>query len=342
MKKVTKITTLVLAFVLLLCGCQTNQPGSQPTAGGDAPKTEPITIQIGSTLVETGTQSKAMAEFKRLVEQDTDGRVIIDLKMNSVLGTEDEMLDQVKLGVIGGILTGGYSTSNTSDPRLAVEEIPFLFANEEEARRAYNGAFGEVILEILESIGYQPICFFENGMRHITNNIRPIVTPDDLSGLKLRVVGEVRIKTFKALGASPTTMAIGEVYSGLQQGALDGQENPFSTIINRSFYETQKYLSLSGHIYNTAVLMVSPSVWLQLSDDDRAVIQRAAREAQQVNYDANDEYNQTAIATCESKGMIVNKVDAEAFVEAVAPVWREYESVIGADLIELARSSAKQ
>lgn len=351
-RKFLAVLSLSLAFTMMLSACGSGQKdgnqtssgansASQNTAADSSGKGDPITIQIGSTLSETGAQGVAMAEFKRIVEEKTGGRITIDLKMNSVLGSEDEMLDQVKLGVIGGILTGGYAAMNKSDSRLAIEGLPFLFTDEEAARKAYNGSFGEAIMEIIAPLGYHPVCFLENGMRQMTNNVRPITTPDDLQGVKIRVVGEVRIKAFEAFGASPTTMAIGEVYSALQQGALDGQENPYSSIISRSFYDVQKYLSVSNHEYSTSVLMLNPTVWDNLSAEEQVIVEEAAKAAQKINYAANDEFKETAIGTCEAAGMQVNEVDSAAFAAVAEQVWKQYEESIGSDLISLAQESAK-
>lgn len=335
-----KVIALVATFMMLVTAC--TQPAAPQQKVEQSASVETVTevpaqsITIGATYAETSAQGQALAEFKSIVEEETNGRITIDLKLSSVLGSEAEMLDQVKLGVIGGMLAGGFSGMNQSDARLSVEGLPFLFTSEEKARAAYNGEFGQKIFEIIDGLGYKCVCFFEGGFRQITNNVRPIYTPSDMEGIKIRVVGDVRIKAFESFGAAPTTMAIGEVYSALQQGALDAQENPYSSIISRSFYDVQKYLSISNHEYSANILMFNPSVWQGFSAEDQTIIAEAAKTAQALNYQINDEFNKTSLETCKNAGMEINEVDAVAFQEAAKAVWEEYEAVIGEELIALA------
>lgn len=330
MKKlfITRILIFLLVVGFLIAGFCSQALSSDTT----------VNLRIASTAVESTPQGIALQYLKKSVMEKSNGRIIINLYMNSTLGTEVEVLDQVKLGVIEGCLAMGISTFSSIDSRMSVEELPFLFKSESEARNAYNGEFGDALKEIISNYGFTTVCFFENGMRHITNNIRPIYTPADLAGIKIRVAGSaIRLATFKELGASPITMAIGEVFTGLQQGTVDGQENPFTSIIGRQFQEVQKYLSLSSHIYNTAAIFINPNVWSAMSESDQKIFTEAALEAQKVCYDGCDEYIKNSLEKIKDAGMEVNQIETEKFIEAVSPIWKEYEEKNGSDLINLAR-----
>jgi len=240
----------------------------------------------------------------------------------------------------GGLIGGG--SFQSIDPRFGVEALPYAWKDHQTAYKAMDGEIGKFLLGILESKGIKGISWWENGFRHITNNKRPIVVPKDMEGLKIRVTPDkMRLDTFKALGASPIPINFGELYTALQQGVVDAQENPLGIIYANAFYEVQKYLSLSGHTWGSALLCFNSSAWKRIPDRDKPVVEAIAnkwrdRERQQIINEESD-----MLAKLKEKGMKVNEVDKEAFRAAVQPVWKDYESVFGKDLMELVRKYGK-
>jgi tripartite ATP-independent transporter DctP family solute receptor len=189
---------------------------------------------------------------------------------------------------------------------------------------------------MLEDKGLKVIGWWENGFRNITNNTRPIETPADLEGLKIRVTPDkVRLATFEGLGAEPAPLSFGELYSALQQGLFDAQENPLAIIHSASFFEVQKYVSLSEHIWGAATLTLSNQVWNKLSEEDQAIVAEAAAEWGGKQRAMVAEANDALIAQLKAEGMEFNTVDKADFAEAVAPIWDRQKDVYGEELLSI-------
>ena len=221
--------------------------------------------------------------------------------------------------------------------------MPYLFTGREQAFKLVEGPLNKTIKERVEKNGVKILAFWEAGTRHITNNVRPIYTPADLKGLKIRVPqAQINIDTFKAFGANPVPMAFTELYLGLQQGVVDGQENPLSNIYASKFYEVQKYLSLSGHQFLIHMLMYSAKLWDKLPKDIQKVVLKCAQEAavyqrQAVAYD-----DSRLKAELADKGMKINEVDLAAFKAAAEPLYEQYIKTYGPEaekIINLIKSS---
>ena len=255
-----------------------------------------------------------------------------------MLGNDTSNLQQVVAGsldaamIMGAVIWQGY------DGRANVEELPFLFSSYEEAYAAYDGEFGKKLAsEVLESQGGHVVGYWDNGFRHFTNNIRPVVEPADMKGIKFRTAeSEIRLQMFDCCGTSAITMAFSELYSAMQQGTVDGQENPLSNIVASSFFEVQKYLSLSGHIYNTSVFFFSDNFWNSLTDEQKQIITECSDEAKEFTRRLNQDSEAENLHICKDAGMEVNEVDKEAFIAAVQPVWEMFESKYGSELVDLA------
>jgi tripartite ATP-independent transporter DctP family solute receptor len=225
----------------------------------------------------------------------------------------------------------------------AFEELPFLFPDAAAAHQAYDGKLGDLITQdILEPVGVKVLCYWENGFRHFTNNKRPITTPDDMSGIKFRSAqSPLRIKMFEILGSSAIPMAFPEVFTGLQQGTVDGQENPLPVIESSRFYEVQKYLSLSGHIYSVAMFLMNPARLASFSPEDQKIIADASIVARDLQREINAKEAETALAKMKEAGIEVNTVDRELFVEKVQPVWDIFRADGGDYLIKAALEYVK-
>lgn len=299
------------------------------------------TIKIGHVLNADHSWHKCLVGFADEVKKETKGDVVIQIYPSGQLGNEKDVIEGLMLQTIDGGLIGGGSFQSV-DPKFGIEALPYAWPTHEAAYRAYDGKLGNSLLAILAKKGVVGLSWWENGFRHITNNKRPVVKPADLKGLKLRVTPDkMRLDTFNQLGASPMAINFGELYSSLQQGVVDGQENPYAIIYSNAFYEVQKYLSKSSHIWGSALLCVNDGVWKKLSPKDQAIVKKAAKKWCAIQRKQTIQSEDDFLAKLKAKGMKVNDVDKAAFKKAVQPVWKNYESVFGKDLVNLVREYGK-
>lgn len=296
---------------------------------------EPMTIRLGHVLSESHSWHVAGKGFADDVARETEGRVKIELFPGGQLGSETEVIEGLQIGTMhAGIIGSG--SFQAIEPKMGIVELPYAWPSREKAFTAFDGDLGQSLADLLSQKNIVVLSWWENGYRHVTNSKLPITKPEDLSGLKIRVTPDkVRLDTFIALGAEPAPLAFGELYSALQQGVFDAQENPLSIIHGSSFFEVQKYLSLTGHVWGAACLVVSKPIWDQVSAEDRQIVLKAAakwRDEQRAMITASDA---DFIAKLKEKGMEVNEVDTAPFVEKVQPVWKSQEAVFGADMMQL-------
>ena len=217
-------------------------------------------------------------------------------------------------------------------------ELPYTWNTAAQAYKAYDGELGAALEKIADAKGLVLLSWWENGYRHMTNNRGPINTVADLKGLKTRVTPDkMRLDTFTVLGANPAPLAFGELYSALQQKVFDAQENPLSIIYTSSFFEVQKYLSLTGHVWSPASLVISKAAWNRISPDDQKVIKAAADHWRDEQRRMISESDKDYLAQLQAKGMQINEVDKAPFAAAVAPVWATYEVTFGPELMALVR-----
>ncbi|MFA1822771.1 DctP family TRAP transporter solute-binding subunit [Virgibacillus oceani] len=333
-KKLTfSLITGLLIGILAACGS-----GESGDNGDD----NSVTLQLGHALSEGTPASDLIEEMATEVEQQTDGRVAFDIYPDSQLGSETEMLEQVQLGSMesAAIMIG---SMQSLDMRMAIEDLPYMWNDIEDARAAYQGEFGDALADIMAEQGMTQIGYLEWGFRHITNNEGPIVEPEDVEGLNIRVAETaLRVDAFEQLGALPTVMAFSEVYGALQQGALDAQENPLANTVAPRFYEVQDYLSLTGHFYNTIMLVVETDTWDQISEEDQEIILAETDRIQEEVTERNDAQEDEYLQTLEDNGMEINdNVNTDAFREAMLPVYEEWEEeVFGEELMDIYRESS--
>ncbi|MFB3816758.1 MAG: DctP family TRAP transporter solute-binding subunit [Candidatus Methylomirabilales bacterium] len=299
------------------------------------------TLKLGHVLPTTHNWHIAATGFADEVKAATQGRVEIRVYPNSQLGTETAAIEGLQLGTIEMGLIGGASFQNI-EPKMGAEGLPYAWTDHQHAYRAFDGELGQKLFGLLERKGVKGLAWWENGFRHITNSKRAISTPEDLKGLKLRVTPDkIRLDTFKALGALPVPMAFAELYSALQQGAVDGQENPLAIIFGSNFFEVQKYLSLTNHIWSSATLVMAKSVWERISPADQQAVQKAALTWRDKQRKMVQESSDDFLAKLKAKGMQVNAPNNALFKQAVAPVWKQYEDVFGKDVFELIEKARK-
>lgn len=291
------------------------------------------TIRLAHVLPETHSWNVAATGFAAEVADKTEGRVNVEVFPSGQLGSEKEVIEGMQIGTIqGGVIGSG--SFQFIEPKLGIIEMPYAWTSREQAFAALDGKLGAELADLLDAQGIEVLGWWENGFRNITNNVRPIVEPADLAGLKIRVTPDkVRLATFEALGAQPAPLAFGELYSALQQGVFDAQENPLSIIDSASFFEVQKYVSMSGHIWGAACLTVSKATWDQISPEDQVLVKAAAVSWGNKQRDMVTVAEKELVAKLESKGMVFNEVDKPAFVKALEPIWEAHKGVFGPELL---------
>lgn len=307
-------------------------------AGGASAEME---IKIGHVLNPDHSWHVCLEGFAEEVKAATNGRIVFMIYPSSQLGNEKDLIEGLSLQTVDGGLIGGGSFQSV-EPKFGVEALPYAWPTHESAYAALDGELGDYLLSLLAKQGVVGVSWWENGYRHLTNNRGPVIKPEDMAGLKIRVTPDkMRLDTFKALGASPMPINFGELYSAMQQGVVDGQENPFSIIYSSSFYEVQKYLSITGHIWGSALLCFNSSVWDRLSDEDKAIVEKAATKWRDEQRRQTMEEEEEFLKKLKDKGMEVTEVDKAAFQQAVQSVWDEYEGEFGKELMDLVRKYGK-
>lgn len=278
--------------------------------------------------------------FAAKMEELSGGDITINLKPAGALGGERDVLEGLQIGSIELTISSTGPVGNFV-PAVYALDFPFLFESYDHARSVLDGEIGQELLDQFESHDMVGLAWAENGFRHITNSVHPINTPEDLSGLKLRTMeNQVHIAAFQSAGASPTPMSWTEVLTSLQQGTIDGQENPIPVLTANNMWEIQKYLTLTGHVYSPAVVVMSKIHWDGLSEEEQGWMvesAKAAAEAARATVSANEE---AGVDLLRENGMeVVTDVDKSAFAAAVQPAYEQFAEQYGAELIERIRNA---
>jgi TRAP-type transport system periplasmic protein len=292
---------------------------------------------------EPGSLFAASAEeFAKRANAKLGGKAKVVVYGSSQLGGDRELLQKLKLGTVEIALP---STVMSSEADLfGVFEMPYLVKDRKHMQRIEKDVFWKTLAPAAETKGLKVLAVWENGYRHITNSKRPINTPADLQGIKLRVPeGKWRVKMFQAYGANPSPMKLSEVFTALQTGVMDGQENPFTQIYSSKFQEVQKYLSLTGHVYTPAYITVGAKKWASLPADVRSTLEAVAKETQSFVYDKAAKDDEDLLGKLKAGGMQVNTPNKDAFIAASKPVYEEFsKEVTGAkELIDRAIALGK-
>lgn len=277
-----------------------------------------IKIRLGVVTKPGSAQNIVAEKFKELIEQRSEGNIRVQIFHSKSIGNETDILQQIQMNTIQmGIITGG--PFDTFDPIVRVINYPFLFKDNEQADQILDGPLGTEILKSLERSGFKGLCFSENGFRNLTNSKHPVKTPEDIKGLKIRVMASALHKTiWQTLGANPTPMPW-PIYTELEQGVIDGQENPLWVMEVYKFYEIQKYMTLSRHVYSPHIDVASLNWWKTLDAKTQDMIQKAIYEAAVFQRRDNRAKNSDRLRLLKEKGMIVEEnPDISAFRAKVA------------------------
>ncbi|MEM5789082.1 MAG: TRAP transporter substrate-binding protein [Syntrophobacteraceae bacterium] len=317
-----------LAVILLVCFCITGMVWCDPALS------QTYNLKLGTPTAIDHAYNVGARKFAEMVAERTANRVKIDVYPANQLGNERDMVEGLQLGTVDLVVSstgplGGFV------PKMLVVDLPFLFRDKQHAYSVLDGPIGKELLDEFIPKGIKGLAFWENGFRHITNNVRPIEKPQDLKGIKIRTMeNKIHLSAFRAFGASPAPMAWGEVYTALQQKTIDAQENPIAVIYTSKINEVQKYLALTGHFYSPAALLMSRKVFDSLPEDIQRVMVAAAVEC--ANFERNylNDTEEKQLEELKAKGMQVTVPDKKLFQEAIAPVYNEFESQFGRGMIE--------
>ncbi len=302
--------------------------------GGGASEGGSVKLSLGHVGAPGSLFDLAATEFARRVEERSAGAVTVAAFGSSQLGGDETLLQKLKLGTVDIALPSTILSSMID--QFGLFEMPYIVSDREHMKRIEASVVWPDLAPLAEADGYRLLAVWENGFRHITNNERPIVTPADLKGIKLRTPrGIWRVKLFQALGANPTPMAYSEVFMALQTGVMDGQENPFAQIHSGRLHEVQKYLSLTGHVYTPAFVTVGARRWDRLPPEVQTLIADVAAEMQEFVYETAVRLEEEYLADMVASGIVVNEADRDAFLAASQPLYEEFAASVegGGELI---------
>jgi tripartite ATP-independent transporter DctP family solute receptor len=299
-------------------------------AGFSASAMAVTTMRISVSIPQNSHQGVAIDTFAKEVEKRTEGRYKIQTFYSASLGAEREATEAVQLGTQELTFTSTGPIPNFV-PEVKILDVPFLFRDYAHARAVLDGPIGQELLQKFDARGMKALAWGENGFRHMTNSKRAVNAPEDLKGLKMRTMeNPVHVQAYKGFGIIPTPMAFSEVFTALQQGTVDGQENPLSVITSAKFDQVQKYLTLTGHVYSPCVFLMNKGAFDKLSAADKTAFLEAAKEGVKANRMRVDSDEKMAVADLRAKGMtVVDQVDKTRFQSALTPVYADFEKQFG-------------
>lgn len=320
-RKFSSLAAVSALFLVAACGGDGGDGGAE--AGG-----ETYEWRLGFNTPEGSVRGLAAERFKEVVEEESDGQITVEIYPAEALGSEQEMLDGIRSGSLDLQMAGGGAMQNAV-PEYAILQMPFMVEGFDEAYAVLDGPIGESWMEAAREEGYHVLSHHDLGFAQITNNVRPVQTPEDLQGVTMRSTEEpTSIETFTALGAGVSTMPFTEVYPALQQGVVDGQFNPLDAIFESNFDEVQDYVSLANIFYYHVNFIMNPDLWDGLDPELQEIVQQGADAAQEVSREQtqqNDEEMRGMLDGAFEEVTLAEDVDTAAFREAVEPAFEEFE-----------------
>jgi tripartite ATP-independent transporter DctP family solute receptor len=290
---------------------------------GPAEAAAKTVIKIGTVVAPDHPENIGARKIKELVERRAGDRLEVQVFTDAQIGDQRTMVENMRNGVqeITWVTVGFFGSY---EPILNVIESGYLFRDSRHSYKVFDGPMGNEIRALVEKHEVKLLGYYEAGLRHITNNVRPIRTPADLKGLKIRTPqAKYHLNTLKYMGANPVAMSFGELYTAMQQKVVDGQENPLSNIYKAKFYEVNKYLSLTGHLHLTHMVMYSAKLWDKLPADLQKIVRAAVIESQEAQRKAVRDDDENLLKELKAKGMQVNEGDRKAFRKSVLPLREE-------------------
>jgi TRAP-type transport system periplasmic protein len=299
---------------------------------------EKLVLKLGHIAEDSNPYGMGANEFAKIVAKKSNGEIEVKVFPSSQLGGQKELIEGIIYGTVDMTLTGT-AELGTFQPQMALFDLPFLMKDRKHAYRSLD-TVGMDLGKALEPKGMKLLGFMENGIRHMTNNKRPIKSPADMKGLKIRVMNnKVYVEMVKSLGASPTPMGLAELYSAMQQGTVDGQENPSAHIYTKRFFEVQKYASLTGHAYAPEPVLISMITWNKMNAKQKAIVQDSANEAIAWQRKLSEKEDETFWDKIKAtKKMQVITVDRAPFIAATSGVYKTMASTVGQANIDKVRA----
>lgn len=329
MKKQFKFLALLIA-IMLLAAC-----GNGEASSGE----KEYKLRIAHSSAATNDRlENSLQEFKKAIEEKSEGRIVVETYPNSQLGGEREELEGVQNGSIDMAVLSTAPFAGFFE-EMMVLDLPYIFSDAEVADKVLDGPFGDQLFESLkEDTGIRGLAWGENGIRHMANNEKPIVTPEDVKGLKIRTQeNPAHMDMITAFGGSPTPMAFTELYSAMQQNVIDGYENPFSLIEGMKFYEVTKYLSLTSHVYGVYAFIANDDFLNTLPEDLQELVLEEAKNWSGIERQMNRDQEAKGRDFLAENGMEVNDLteeQREAFRVLTEPVIKEYRETLGEELVD--------
>jgi TRAP-type transport system periplasmic protein len=313
------ISYLLLLTVLIQC---------RPETGMD-------TLRVGLSHGKSHSFSQALALFKELLEERSGGRLHVQIFHSSQIGSEKEMQEMLTIGSLDVCISG---VLNTYEPLFTLFELPYLYRDREHVALVNYGPVMEEVAASLGGEGIVLIGFYENGFRNISTTSRRIETPADLQGLKIRTPeNPAQIQTIKSLGAIPTPLSFSELYTALVQGVVDGQENPLQNIWFGRLYESQHYIAMTHHIYNSAYVTASKRFWDKLEEEDKRLIRNCLMESSAWQLEYMEKLDEDLEAQMKQEGVTFTYPDRKAFEEATRPAYDAIYQSLGEEAREIVR-----
>lgn len=343
MKKYILSTSLLMsALVLSACGSDEAATGGEGAAEG----VQEMTIKFSHVVAENTPKHQGALAMKEYIETESDGAIEVEIYPNSSLfGDQDEYQNLASNNV--QFIAPDLTKFVGNNPQFNVPALPFMFDNDEEAIAFWDGEKGQEILGSLESDGVLGLSMWPNGGKHITNNERPIDSPDDFQGLKFRTQGgQVLEAIYSALGAGSESIPFGELYTALDQGVVEGQENTFSNIESKKFDEVQDYMTIMNHTRVDYAVFTNTEFWESMNEETKEIVQAGLDEGTSVAREEATSLNEEALELIRERGLVeiieLTPEQIDEFRTALEPIYDEFEDEIGADVYEAAREAAGQ
>lgn len=300
------------------------------------------TLQIGSPLNTGSFAETYLLEFQDRVAQEIGDEIEIQIFMSNTLGSELDVYEGMQMGTHAAQLTA--TPLAGINPRVAIWELPFLFADRNDVASFVNGEPGEMLRAGMEGTGMQIVAIWDGGFRVITNNVRPIITPDDMRGVRVRVPNSsFRMAVFQAMGANPTPLAFSELYTALDQGVVDGQENPAQIVLSARFTEVQDYVAMSNHVYVPTHLVIADWFLDSLDVETRETLIAIALDMEEWTRDQGAATDANMRSELEAVSE-VSDIDLEAFQSVVAQLYENptFIDAIGEEMLAVTRETLGQ
>ena len=333
-----KMLLLALVFVLVftMIACSSDDPAkSELPDSGTKEEAGTYKLKLGTTAPAGGHYVLGLEQFADKLKAYSGETITVEIYPSSQLGNERDLIEGVAMGTVEMCISSTGPLPNFV-PDFSVLDLPYIFKSHEHAYEILDGEVGQKILGQMEAKGIKAINFWENGFRNITTGSTPVRTPEDLKGLKIRTMeNDIHMEVFNSLGATATPMAFGELFTALQQGVVDGQENPSILISDTKMYEAQKYITLVEYVYSPAVLMINNELFNSFTAEQQEAFLKAAKEAQAWQRNYCQENEAASLANIEANGVEIIEVDQAEWVEATKGVYDTFKDKLNQEYFEM-------